>query len=800
MIISKRWLSQYIDMNDMQMDEVAKKITNAGLEVETIEYASYGTNLVIGKVLECLQHPNSDHLHVCKVDIGNEILPIVCGAPNVAINQKVIVAKVGAQLKEIQIKLGNIRGEESCGMICSLLELGVDEKLLSDEQKAGIEVLPVDAPIGNEDPLAYLGYDDVILDIGLTPNRSDCLAAWSMALEVGAILNREVVLPTLVDSKNMGDKTTLHVSSETSKSSLLLGKKIGNVKIKPSIEWMAKLLQSAGIKPINNVVDISNYVMLETGQPLHFYDHRAISDYEITVRDDYEGSYEALDGVTYELVKGDVVITTNHQVIGIAGIMGGDSSKIQEDTSSIVIEAAAFHHVAIRNTSKRLHLNTDASIRFQKGIDPLAPYKAMDRAISLLIEYADAKLIETTSIYDKSNYQPTVIPITVDAINKLLGTNFTEMEVLNVFTRLGFHSILKQNIIYTTIPSYRTDLHLECDLVEEVIRILGYDTLVSTLPKMVATLGELNERQALRRYFKRSLCDLGYQEAITYSLISKEQLEDAIMPHPNPIELASFMSEEHRYMRSSILPSLLESVAYNQARSVESLAFFEISQIYAKDIMEERLAIIAYGTLQQNAWQKEIVTTDFYTLKGIVEVLLEKVGIQSKRLQFKTNTMDHQHFHPYKSAEVYIGKDLLGIVGQIHPQMAKTYDVDEVYMLEMNLESILSAKKSKIKYEEISKFPQITRDYAFIMQDDIAIGNVTSEIYNHGKLNKENIIIDVEVFDVYQGEHIAQGYQSIALRVTFESKLKTLSEEDMSEVEGVMLATLKKKYQIELRN
>ena len=387
MKISKKWLSQYMDLSDMSIEEIADKITSAGLEVEGIEKMSQGSNLVIGKVISCEDHPDSDHLHVCQVDLGDKIEQIVCGAPNVTAGQKVIVARVGAKLLGGDIKAGVIRGQESNGMICSLLELGVDPHQLSEESKNGIEVLDEDAPVGNENPLGYLALDDEILDVGLTPNRNDCMAAWSMALETGAILHKEVNIPYVEGASNVGEASRLIVRSETEKCPLFLGKVINSVTIKPSPKWMQELLMAAGMKSINNVVDISNIVMLETGQPLHFYDLDAIPAQEITVKDQQRFDYTALDGESYHIEEDDIVITTEGKPIGIAGIMGGDDSKIEETTKGIIIEAAIFHHVSIRNTSRRLNLGTDASVRYQKGIEPMATFKAVDRAVQLLIEY-----------------------------------------------------------------------------------------------------------------------------------------------------------------------------------------------------------------------------------------------------------------------------------------------------------------------------------------------------------------------------------------------------------------------------
>lgn len=800
MIISKKWLGQYMDLSDVTIEEMAERITDAGLEVEGVSHMSCGNHLVIGKVLSCEDHPDSDHLHVCQVDLGEKVEQIVCGAPNVATGKKVIVARVGAKLPGGEIKEGVIRGVQSNGMLCSLLELGVDAHILSEDSKNGIELLDEDAPVGNEDPLGYLGLDDAILDVGLTPNRNDCMSAWSMALETGAILHKDVTLPYKEGSSNIGTATQLKVSSETEKCPLFLGKIINELTIKPSPKWMKELLLASGIKSINNVVDISNIVMLETGQPLHFYDVKAIPAKEITVKDHQAGPYTALDGVEYELTDDDIVITTEGNPIGIAGIMGGDDSKIEETTTGIIIEAASFNHVSIRNSSRRLNLNTDASVRFQKGIEPMAPFKAMDRAVQLLIEYADAKGIEETAQYGTNNYTPVEFNVNLTKINKLLGTDFSEEEVLQVLNELHFEPTKINEDIHLVIPSYRTDISMEADIAEEVIRILGYDRLPSTLPYMPATLGALDKRQRMRRRLRDILSNIGYNEAVTYSLVSKKHIDGAIMPcSQNIVELASSMSEDRRYVRNSMLPSLLGSIAYNQARNQRDVALFELSNVYGKKYVEERIAIAASGSLQKNRWQKFSVDVDFYTMKGLAESMLEALGFNGNRISVRENKLDIKHFHPYRSAELYLGKELLGVFGEIHPAMAKEYGIEDTYGMELNLEVLLKNKASKVKFVEVSKYPAVSRDLALVVKEDIKVADIVNSIRKNGKLGKENIIQNVEVFDVYTGEHVEEGYKSIALSIVFQSNEKTLKDKEINEIFDNILETLKKDVDAELR-
>lgn len=795
MRISKKWLQQYLDVSDLSAQEIADRITDAGLEVEGLEAMSQGTNLMIGEVKTCEDHPNSDHLHICQVNFGDKTEQIVCGAPNVKAGIKVIAALPGAKLPGGDIQAGSIRGVTSNGMICSLAELGVDAKQLRDDQKNGIEILPDDAPIGNCDPLAYLGLDDVVLDVSLTPNRNDCMASWSMAVETGAVLNRSVTLPNCNGAAAEGSETRLKVASTTEKCPLFLGKVINHITIKESPKWMKELLAASGMKSINNVVDISNIVMLETGQPLHFYDLKAIPAQEITVKDQLEGTYTALDGVDYTIEKNDLIITSQGKPIGIAGIMGGDDSKIEADTSGIIIEAAVFHHVNIRNTSRRLNLSTDASIRYQKGVEPLAAFKAMDRAVALLKEYAAADGLEATVQYGDNGYTPVEITVSPSRINQLLGTDIETAEMMDVLNRLQLQPTLRGEAIHVIIPSIRQDLQMEADIAEEIIRIVGYERLPSTMPLMPATVGALNERQQLRRRIRSLFTGLGLYDMITYTLASQKQVDDAIMGLSSVVELASPMSEDRKYVRGSILPSLLDSVSYNQNRSVKELACFEISSVYAKGIEEEHLAIVLCDTLQKSQWQNIAIPSDFYTLKGIIKTMLAQFGFEGTRVVVKPNTRDVKHFHPNKSACIYIGKELLGIFGDIHPMMAKRYDVSSLVMAELNIEVLLKNRASKVKFAPISKYPSVTRDLALVVKNEIAVADIIDTIRKSGK----RIVTDVEVFDVYTGEHVAEGSKSIALRVTFQSDDKTLTDKEISEVHEKLLCTLKQELQAELR-
>lgn len=784
MKISKKWLERYMDLGQRSMDEIATTVTNAGFEVEDIVPLSQGTNLVIGEVLTCKDHPDSDHLHITTVNTGDQVRPIVCGAPNVAAGQKVIVALPGAKLPGGEIKSGKIRGEVSDGMICSLAELGVDKHTLSEAQLSGIEVLDQDAPVGHTDPLGYLGYDDTVLDIGLTPNRADCQAAWNMASETAAILNIPCQLPEVAGAADIASDvpTQLKIVSETEKCPHFYGKVVNSVTIKPSPKWMQELLRASGMNSINNVVDISNIVMLETGQPMHFYDKNALPHQEITVKDNLDTDYTTLDGETYHLQSGDVVITSNGQPIGIGGVMGGNDSKVEDNTQGIIIECASFDHVSIRNTARRLNLNTESSIRYQKGIEPLAAKKAIDRAVDLLIQYADAKDFEQTVEFGCDHYEEKTITCTVEQLNHRLGTDFAKEEIVDVFARLNLEPTVEGTTITVKVPSTRQDLEGMADLSEEVIRMIGYDRLPSTLPVMEMTEGKLNPQQRQRRFIQTFLCENGLQDAITYTLVSSTKKENAIFSTGDALELPTPLSEERRYLRTSILPSLLESAAYNHSRGNKGVNMFEISELTSTQGVIEHLAIVLTGAMNETRWLKTSTPADFYTLKGLVETILERSGISENRLFFKPNQKDTTHFHPGRSAEVYIGKDLIGLMGEIHPLYANEVGLKHAVMAELDLDQILETKKSKIRFTPVSKYPAVYRDLAFVVEKDLPASKIVEVIKRSGKLGKESIVKNVDVFDVYQGEHVGEHEKSIALTMTFQSDVQTLDDKTITTI------------------
>ena len=798
MKLSLNWLSDFIDLRGLETNAIIEQMVRCGFEVESVEKLSDASNLVVGKVLECKDHPDSDHLHLTKTDIGSEVLDIVCGAPNCREGLKVIVAKVGAKLPGGEIKAGVIRGQASNGMLCSLKELGIDENLLPEDSPShsGIEELDDRFEIGDTDILNRLGYEDTILDVSIYANRPDCLSMYAMAKEMGAILNREVKLPAFEGKADIGKKSDFKLHSESKNCPHFLSKVVNSVTIKESPEWMKRHLRANGVKSINNLVDISNYVMLETGQPLHFYDLASNPAKEITVRDDYEGDYTALDGVTYAIEKGDLMITSEGKPIGIAGIMGGDNTKILDDTKGIIIEAALFDHAQIRRTANRLGLQTEAAARFAKGLEPLAQNKAVDRAVSLLIDLADAKDFEETIEYGQADYAPYEITESLSHLNALIGKEYTMDEAVSVMKRLGFDCRVQEDCFITSIPSYRAnDLKIPEDIDEEIVRLTDFDDLESTLPLMPQTVGKLTKIQNIRRQIRDLLCKHGFYDTVNYTLVSSGYIEDSLLPSGDAVEMISPLSDARRYLRTSLMNSLLEALSYNLDHYNNNVSLFEISKVYSAKGEEERLGIILQGNLIEEKIKHLTLQSDFYVMKGLLLELLSSLGFEMGRIVIKENTIDTKHFHPYQSAVLMMNNEVLAIFGVMHPAYLKSLKLNDVCYCEMMLDLLVQANPSKTKAPILSKYPSVSRDISLLLKEDIKAADLLSQIRKSGG----RMVKKAEVFDVYQGEHIEEGYKSVSLNIVYEDMEKTLKTDDVNEIHQRILNDLVKRFDAKQR-
>lgn len=799
MDISLKWLGKFVDISEYSPEELASKITIGGVEVESIKYLAQGSNLVIGEVLECEMHPDSDHLHVCKVDLGKEVVQIVCGAPNVRKGLKVIVSKPGAVLpaKGITIQKGSIRGVESNGMLCSLLELGVDKKFLSEEQCNGIEELGNDAKVGDENPLGYLGLDDVIFELKPTPNRGDVLSMLSFAYEVAAILEKKVNYDLGIKLPSL-EKSNYTVNSQTEKCKNFAIKGVKGVKTKEAPKWMADILRSAGVRSINNIVDIGNYVMLLLGTPLHMYDAKKLKNNNFVVKSDYEGEFVSLDGQKHNLIKDDIVVTNDNDISCLAGVMGAESTMVDDNTTDLAIEAAVFASANIRRTSQRLQMLSDASTYFVRGVDESRTIIALDLAASLLKEYADAKVIEETAIYGNPNPVIPAIKLTTSKVNKVLGTTFTTEQVASVFKRLNFEYKLNGEEFSVIPPSYRKDIVIAEDLIEEVIRLLGFDNLVTTYP-VTTNVGSLSESQKKRNLIRNHFLDNGINEALTYTLMSPKYIDDFCVLESSKgeaIKLLHPMTEDHSLVRKSLIPSLLLAVNYNYYRKEDNVAFFETSKIYVGDKETEHLGVVISGEVNNLSWLKnKQEQASYYHMKGLITGLFKRLGIEPTRYQLVRINEDSKDYHFGRTALIKTGNKVWGVMGEIHPEMVKKYDVPRTVACEIDLDYLYSLKTSQVKFNAPSLYPSIKRDIALVVKKEVEAQDLIKSIKKAGK----SLVNNCEVFDVYEGEHVKEGYKSVAIRITYLDPNKTLKEAEVNEVHNQVLQALAKDCNAELR-
>ena len=787
MKLSKKFVNDYTNLNNIDFKELADSMLKMGNEYDDIYPLVYGDKLTIGEITSVTMHPKSDHLHLCKVNIGDETLNIVCGAPNVREGIKVIVALDGCVLKDGTIKKSTILGEESNGMICALFELGIDKKYLREEQINGIEILPDDAKIG-DDPVKYLKLDDEIIDFELTANRADELSVLGLAYECAAITGEKVKLPDLTYKtikEKVNDKIKLSVDTENAFTFLI--KRVNDIEIKESPLEIKNKLMACGMRSINNVVDISNYVMLETGQPLHFYDADKLGAH-IGVRMANDGEkLTTLDGQTRLLTSEDIVITNGKEPVGLAGVMGGLDTEIDENTKNVLIECAIFNPANIRKTSKKL-IRSEASIRYEKGLDVNRCYMAVDRACNLLENLANGKVLDGMVEYNKQDRNDKVIEITLDKINSVLGYKLTDSDVKDVFTRLGFKVEVKTHKFTVTVPTRRTDVNILEDLIEEVSRVYGVDNIESTLPKFEST----PSRHSIRdRVIRNQMVGMGLNEVITYSLIKLDDIFKFTNDEFAPVKVLSPLTEERVVLRHSLITSLLDVYNYNKARNIKDLSIFEIGRGYSlingEYIEENKLCCLLTGAYTEGL-NKEY--HDFYTAKGIVEELLDYLGYKG-RYSFVVKELPEE-MHPARSAYITINNKIVGILGQVHPRITK----DEIYVIEINLESLFEHKTGKIKGKEVSRFPGISKDVAFVLPKDVTNESVIATIKQAGG----KALSKIEVFDYYEGDKIDANKKSIAYNLFFESNEKTLSDEEINPIFDKVIELVTKKHNAILRD
>ncbi|UDI78596.1 phenylalanine--tRNA ligase subunit beta [Staphylococcus taiwanensis] len=792
MLISNEWLKDYVNAG-VSVEDLAERITRTGIEVDDIiDYTKDIKNLVVGYVQSKEKHPDADKLNICQVDIGEEeAVQIVCGAPNVDAGQHVIVAKVGGRLPGgIKIKRAKLRGERSEGMICSLQEIGISSNVVPKAYENGIFVFPTEIKPGT-DALTALYLNDQVMEFDLTPNRADALSMVGTAYEVAALYQTEMTKPA-TQSNETSESATNELSvtiDNPEKVPYYSARVVKNVTIAPSPIWMQARLIKAGIRPINNVVDISNYVLLEYGQPLHMFDQDHIGSKDIVVRqaNDKE-TMTTLDNTERTLVDTDIVISNGQEPIALAGVMGGDFSEVTEQTTNVVIEGAIFDPVSIRHTSRRLNLRSEASSRFEKGIATEFVDEAVDRACYLLQTYASGEVLQDRVSAGDLGSLVTPIDITAEKVNQTIGFELTSDEIKAIFEQLGFETQQDGETLTVNVPSRRKDITIKEDLIEEVARIYGYDEIPSSLPIFgEVTSGELTDRQHKTRTVKETLEGAGLNQAITYSLVSKDHAKDFALQERPTISLLMPMSEAHATLRQSLLPHLIEATAYNVARKNKDVRLYEVGRVFfgnGEDELPdevEYLSGILTGEYVVNTWQGKKEEIDFFIAKGVVDRVAEKLN-----LEFSYKAGEIKGLHPGRTAIISLEGKEIGFIGELHPQVAADNDLKRTYVFELNYDAMMEVAVGYINYAPIPRFPGVTRDIALEVNHEVPSSELKQTIHNNG----EDILQSTLVFDVYEGEHLEEGKKSVAIRLNYLDTEDTLTDERVSKVHDKILAAL----------
>ncbi|MFU8786927.1 MAG: phenylalanine--tRNA ligase subunit beta [Candidatus Izemoplasmataceae bacterium] len=786
MKVSINWLKELIPFKE-DAHTLEALFSTKSQEVESVEKLVDAKGLVTGYVKTCNPHPDADKLSVCQVDIKTEILQIICGAPNVKAGQYVIVAVNGAVLPgNFKIKKTTIRGIESNGMICSLDELGIEHKY---HQETGIHEINHEVPLG-EDALKILSLDDEILTLDLTPNRADLLSMQGVAYDTGAMLDVpfEIIQPVVKES-NL--KNPMKISTTTEACLSYYSRVIDDLVIKESPQWMRARLIAAGVRPINNVVDITNYVMLETGQPLHAFDYDLLASDEIIVRlANKNEKFTTLDDKERTLLSEDIVITNGKKAVALGGVMGGAETEVYKETKSILLESAVFNPKNIRLTSSRLDLRSESSTRFERKVNPINTRFALERATELFTKYASGNPRKGIAYFDHSEKTPLMIELSLETINRVLGSNHTVESIKDLLRRLALNYKLKETTFIIEKPSRRQDFENYQDIIEEIGRLAGYDTLPNTLPVTVS-LGRLTPYQKFKRTTRTALTNLGLTEVITYSLSNEDTLFDFVrMLNLNPVKLANPMIEHRKSLILTPINGLLEVISYNVARKQHDAHIYEISKRYTKEKETEVLAIAMHGQFQDYGWQPS-KPTDFYTLKGIAQALFNRINLLDVR--YEKTTINN--YHPHQTALIIKEDTVIGHIGKIHPQQASSRDLKDVYVLEIELEAIYKLTQDKIMYESIQKYPSISRDIAIVCKNSLPAQTIIDSIKAIAKARLSN----VKIFDVYEGEHVKEDEKSIALRMIFEDKQKTLETKEIDDLVNKIIKTLEKDHQATLR-
>ena len=798
MLISLNWLKQYIDLDGIEINEMENALTMIGQEVEKIDIV--GGNLdkvVVAHLEEVKKHPNADSLTLCKVNNGKEILQIVCGATNHKTGDKVALAQVGARLKEdFTIKKGKIRGEESNGMLCSEDELGIGS------DKDGIIILPEDAPVGV--PFKdYLGINDTVFELEITPNRPDCLSHIGIARELSAYYGKELKYPETEIKNEIEEKTSDNVKVTIEDSNLsrrYVTRILKNVTVKESPKWLKERIEAIGLRSINNIVDVSNFILMEMNHPNHVFDLDKIEGNEIKVKSAVKGDkLVTLDEQERELEDGDIVICDSKKILALGGVMGGLDSEVTDNTKNILLEVAHFNSQNVRKTSRRLTLSSDSSYRFERGIDVEDSIKVINRLANLIQEVAGGEILNGYVDVYPVPHENKVAELNFERLNRFVGKVIPREKVIEILRNLEIDVKDNGDTLTLTAPSYRDDLELEQDYFEEVIRMYGFDNIENILPRVDINKNSTLDTTKLTDRVKTICASVGLKEVINYSFIPKDALqklkftgvsEDKLIDISNPI------TEDFVTMRPTLLYSLIKNAKDNMNRNVSNIRFFEVSRTFekAEELAKEdiKVGIILAGENDKTLWNPKPVHYDFYDLKGIVEEIFSKLKFQSFSIKRSVQT----EFHPGRSADVFVGKEYIGSFGEIHPDVLENFGLNKktVLVAEFNIELIKKYINKPFVYQGIVKYPAVPRDLALVMNENILVGDVLKTIE---KIDKK--VEKVELFDIYQGIGVEPGKKSVAISILLRDDSKTLEEKEINDIIDKILAKMKKDYMAELR-
>ena len=802
---SVEWLREYSDI-DVSCEELGDILTMTGSKVEEIDQKGNDIkNVVVGKILEIKKHPNADKLVVTKVDIGNDTLQIVTGAKNINENDIVPIAKDGAELPGgKKIVKSPLRGIDSCGMMCSVGELGLDIKDYPNQIEDGIMILPksYEKDLG-KDIVDVLNLREEVIDFEITPNRPDCLSIEGLGRETAASLGKTFKNPRKnLDELKIEDKKEIEgLKVDITAPDLCyryIARVVKNVKIGPSPEWMVRRLKACGVRSINNIVDITNYVMLELGQPMHAFDINSIEGKHITVRRAKNGEkITTLDEVERTLDENDLVIADEKKPVAIAGVMGGLNSEIEETTKTVVFESAMFYGGNVRKTAKKDGLRTESSSRFEKGLSSENTLRAVNRAVELVELLGAGEVVSGKIDVYPTKQKINKIKLDVDRINNLLGTNISKQEMIDILAKVD----IKVENDFAIAPYFRMDLEFVADIAEEIARFYGYDKLDTTLIKAATTLGVRTKEQKIEKKIEDVLVNNGLSEIYTYGFVGEKDLEKSKIRKElieNAITITNPLSDEYKLMRPTTIPSMMQILALNNNRKNQNVKLFDISRNYRNvngevekgevPLQENILTIGMYGD-----------DVDFYTLKGLIENVLEVSNVNSYDIQKETQ---NESYHPGRCANIKVGIDVIATIGEVHPEVLMNYDINKkCYLAEVNITKIVKYSKQNKKYHEVPKFPAVERDIAIIVDERIEVGEIEKAITRKARklLKGKKSLEELKLFDIYRDEKIGENKKSVAYSLLFRDLSKSLSDDEINPVMEEITKELENKFNAELR-